>query len=39
MSQNWQQCIFGVFSFHAGAYFTKYYLELNYFSLAFHEMT
>ena len=34
MSQNWLQCIFGVFSFHAGAYFTKYYLELNNFSTA-----
>ena len=39
MSQNWHQCIFGVISFHAGAYFTKYYLELNNFSKAFHDMT
>ena len=39
MCQNWHQCIFGVFSFHAGAYFTKYYLELNNFSKAYHDMT
>ena len=39
MSQNWHQCIFSVFSFHAGAYFTKYYLELNNFSRAYHAMT
>ena len=40
MSQNWLQCInFGVFSFHAGAYFTKYYLELNNFSTTYHDMT
>ena len=39
MSQNWLQCIFGVFSFHAGAYFTKYYLELDNFSTAYHDMS
>ena len=37
MSQNWLQYI-GVFSFHAGAYFTKHYLELNNFSTAYHDM-
>ena len=38
MSQNWHQGIFGVYSFHAGADFTKYYLELNNFSTAYHDM-
>ena len=38
MSQNWHQGIFGVFSCHAGTYFTKYYLELNNFSIAYHYM-
>ena len=39
MSQNWLQCIFGVFSFHAGVYFTKYYLKLNNFGTAYHDLT
>ena len=39
MSQNWHQCIIGVFSFHAGDYFTEYYLELKNFSTAYHNMT
>ena len=39
MSQNWLQFIFGVFSFHAGAYFTKHYLELNNFSTVYYDMT
>ena len=39
MSQNWLQVIFGVLSFHSGAYFTKYYPELNNFSTAYNDIT
>ena len=38
MRQNRLQGLFGVISFHAGAYFTKFYLELNNFSTAYHDM-